>query len=253
MHYYLVMGSVIKSTYKYSLILVLSFLFSSTANAQGNGEDQDDFQTWFKAGIKYNINKTWGIGFESQLRLKENASIIDEYFGQLEVEYKVIKNVELGLGLRYIRNNDTKGKIQGYENHFRWNFDLSYKHKSGDFTFKHRLRYQNKNELQISSEEGDFAIQNIRFKSSIGYNIKKWKLDPKFSAELFNRFRKEDENGFSKYRLTLGTSYKLKHGRGKIDFFYRIERDLNETIPDTDHILGIGYVYTIKSSKANKG
>ncbi len=217
-----------------------------------DGEGQNDFQAWFKTGVRYKIDSKWQMGFETQLRLKENAATVDEYFGQLEIERELLKNFDMTLGLRYVRNNDTKGKIQGFENHFRWNLDFSYKYKSGRFNFKHRLRYQNKNELQKSTEEGDFAVQNIRFKSSVGYNFKKWKLDPKFDLELFNRFQKEEEGGLNKLRLTLRTSYKLKKGAGEIDFFYRFEKELNEDFPDKDHILGLGYTYTIKSAKAKK-
>ena len=88
--------------------------------------------------------------------------------------------------------------------------------------------------------------QNIRFKTGLEYNIKKWKLDPKFSAEIFNHFEEGDENGFSKYRLTLGTDYKFKNF-GKIALFYRIEKELNETIPKTTNIIGLKYTYTIKN------
>ena len=56
------------------------------------------------------------------------------------------------------------------------------------------------------------------------------------------------ENGFDKYRLTLGTEYKFKK-MGTLGLFYRFEKELNESIPETTKIIGIKYSYTIKNKK----
>ncbi len=220
------------------LIIVITSNISYSQNS--------DLANWTTIGLEYKLNKKWDFGLEEQLRLKENISTIDEYFTQFNTEYSVSKNFTLGAGLRYIKENDNEGNIQGYENHFRFNADVSYKHKINDFTLKYRLRYQNKNELGISSSEGDYANQHIRFKTSVGYNIKGWKLDPEFSAEIFNHFEKGEDNGYDKYRLTFGTEYKFKNS-GKINLFYRIEKELNQSIPKTTNIIGLKYTYTINN------
>lgn len=205
-----------------------------------------DLANWTTIGLEYKLNKKWSFGIEEQLRIKEDISTIDEYFTQLNAEYSISKKFTLGAGLRYIKENDTDGNIQGYENHFRFNVDASYKHKINDFTLKYRLRYQNKNELGVSNSDGDYANQHLRFKTAIEYNFKNWKLDPKFSAEIFNHFEEGEKNGFDKYRLTLGTDYKLKNA-GTINLFYSIEKELNESIPKTTNIIGLKYTYTIKN------
>ncbi|WP_147676043.1 DUF2490 domain-containing protein [Algibacter pacificus] len=228
------------------LILLLSVLCVNIN--YGQTDDTSDWASWNTIGFKYKLNKKWSFALEEQLRFKEDISVIDEYFTQLEAEYEFFKNFSLGAGLRYIRENDNQGNVQGYENHFRFNFDLSYKHKIDRFTLGYRLRYQNKNELGVSSNDGDYANQNIRLKTSLKYNIKKWPLDPKFSAELFNHFEKEDDNGFSKYRLTFGTDYDIKNF-GKIGLFYRMEKELNVDIPETTNIIGLKYTYTLKNKK----
>ncbi|MBT8318194.1 MAG: DUF2490 domain-containing protein [Lutibacter sp.] len=203
-----------------------------------------DLANWTTIALEYKLNKKWNFGIEEQLRLKEDISTIDKYFTQLNAEYSVSKKFTLGAGIRYIKENDTEGNIQGYENHFRFNADASYKHKINDFTLKYRFRYQNKNELGVSNSEGDYANQHIRFKTAIDYNFKNWKLDPEFSAEIFNHFEEGEKNGFDKYRLTLGTDYKFKK-LGKISLFYRIEKELNKSIPKTTNIIGLKYTYTI--------
>ncbi len=150
------------------------------------------------------------------------------------------------MGFRYIRNNDTNGNIQGYENFFRYNIDLSYRHKLDRLGLKYRVRYQNRNEIGLSSSEGDIARQRFRFKTTFDYNIRNWKLDPELSGELFNGFRKNGtENGFDKYRISLGTSYKVKK-IGRFSLFYRLEKEFNVTNPETLNILSFKYTYTIK-------
>lgn len=226
------------------LALIVALLIGASGYAQT--EDTGDLESWMAVSLKYKPNKKWSFALEEQLRLDEDISEVSEYFTEVDAEYSISKSFDIGGGLRYVRENDNEGNIQGYENHLRFHVDASYKHKINAFTLQYRLRYQNKNELGVDTSEGDYAKQNIRFKTSIEYDFKKWKLDPKFAAEIFNHFEKEDDNGFSKYRLTLGTDYKIKK-LGKIGLFYRVEKELNVDLPETTRIIGFKYSYTIKN------
>ena len=97
--------------------------------------------------------------------------------------------------------------------------------------------------MGISREDGDVANVHLRFKVAAGYNIKKWKLDPVLSAEIFNQ--RGIDSGFDKFRVTLATGYKVKKV-GEFGAFYRLERELNATYPMTTYILGLNYTYTLK-------
>lgn len=227
----------------YIVVMLGVMFFTNMSYAQ---EDTSDWASWNTIGLKYKLNKKWSFGLEEQLRLKEDISVIDEFFTQMTASYKILKNFKLGAGVRYIRENDNQGNIQGYENHFRFNLDAIYKHKLDRFSLGYRLRYQNKNELGVSSDEGDYANQNIRLKTSIKYNVKNWSLDPKFSAEIFNRFQEGKDNGFNKYRVTLGTDYEIKNF-GEIGLFYRFEKELNVDVPEKTNIIGLKYTYTFKN------
>jgi len=223
--------------------IALLFLFSAIIG-YSQSEDTDDLESWKSVNLKYKLDKKWEFDFEGQLRLKNDISEISEYFGEFNAEYSVTKAFKLGAGFRYIWENDNVGAIQGYENHLRYHFDVSYKHKINDFSLKYRLRYQNKNELGVD----DNANKHFRLKTSLGYNFKNWKLDPKLSAEIYHHSETGEEDGFDKYRLTLGTEYKFKKS-GTIGLFYRIEKELNETIPETTNIIGLKYSYTFKNKK----
>lgn len=225
------------------LVVLNVILFTNLNYAQTEGDT--DWASWNTIGVEYKLNKKWSFGLEEQFRLKENFSETDEFFTQLSADYELFHNFKLGAAMRYIRENDNVGKVQGYENHFRFQVDANYKHEINDFTIGYRLRYQNKNELGVSYDEGDYVNQNVRFKTAVDYNIKNWRLDPKFSAEIFNQFQEGEENGFNKYRFTFGTDYKIKD-IGEIGVYYRFEKELNVDVPDTKNILGLSFIYKIK-------
>ena len=223
----------------------ISLIILSLSSGCLFAQSDSDFATWSSVELEYKPDKKWELGLETQLRLDESLAKVDEYFTQLKVSREIGKDFELGIGLRYIRENDNRGRIQGYENHFRFHIDTKYDHEIGGFDVGYRLRYTNKNEFGLSElADEDFSRQRLRFKAGTEYKIKNWKLDPEFSAELFSRFGKDTDTEIDKYRLTLGSEYNLKKF-GEIDIFYRIERDIEKVGRETLHILGLGYKYTI--------
>lgn len=223
-----------------SLILIVFSTFISFAQE----EDLNDWESWNAVGLKYKLNKKWSFELEENLRLKENISEIDKYFTQLGANYKINKHFKVGAAARYISENDNTGKVQGYENYFRYHLEVLYDHKINDFSFEYRLRYQNKNELGVD----DYANQHLRLKAAVTYNIPHWKLDPEISAEIFNHIENGDDDGFDRYRLTIGSTYDMKD-YGKIKFYYRYKKQLNEEFPETKNIIGLKYTYTIKNNK----
>lgn len=223
----------------YHKLLIGAFLILTQI---GTAQDTD-FETWSSLILKYEPNNRLTFGLEELLQLKNNSSEVDIYFTQLEAEYEAIDNFEIGVGARYIRENDNVGNIQGYENHFRLHINLAYKHKWKQLAFKYRFRYQNKNELGVASTDEDYAKQHLRLKAGAEYKIEGWKLDPKFSVELFRKISQGEESIFNKIRFTLGTDYKIKK-IGKIGLYYRYQKDLNVALPDATKILGFKYTYT---------
>lgn len=212
----------------------------------GTYETIRDLESWTSAKLKYRHSNKLDFSLEQQLRLKDDASTVDQYFTEFTVGYDILKPLNLAVGARYVKENDNVGKIQGYETHFRWNTDLTYKHSIERFDLKYRLRYQNKDELNVTELEGDTATQTARLKVGMDYNIRNWKFDPNLSAEIFNRL--SNNEGFNRIRLTLGTSYAFKKA-GELGAFYRYEKQLMAENPKTTNIIGIKYQYTLKRDK----
>jgi flagellar basal body rod protein FlgB len=231
-------------TIKYFVITAIIFMtaMSETSAQSGTYYTVRDMEMWSSIELKYKINKKWNLLFEEQLRLKDNANTVDIYFSELNLEYQIAKPLTLGFGTRLIRDNDNVGKIQGYENHLRWNVDAAYKHKYNQFDIKYRIRYQSKNDVGISMEEGDLLENALRFKLTTTYNIKKWKLDPQFSSEIFNQI--QPATAFDKIRFSLGTEYETKKA-GDFGLFYMMEKQLTDFYPKTTNIIGLKYKYTL--------
>ena len=220
---------------KHLVPIFLLSLFSHLSFAQS------DFKLWNSIGLKYKVNSKLSFGLEEQLRLKENISAVDNYFTEFNAEYAILKPLEVSAAYRFTQSNDNKGKIQGYENLYRYNFDVSYKIELGRGDLKTRLRYQNGNEFNLMED----SEEEFRLLTRYAYNFRKWKLDPEFAVELFNEANTKEIN---KLRLTIGTSYNLKD-YGEVSLFYRDQRSLNEIEPNISHIIGLGYSYTIKRKK----
>ena len=234
-------------TYRISIFLTCFFISSNAFYSQETATK--DFELWSSVGIAYSVNENFKIGLKEHLRLKENATTTDTYFTDLTLDYELFKNFEIGLGLRYITKNDNKGKKQGFENHFRYTIDLSYKYDINRITASHRIRYQNKNQLGLDEVEGDFVSQGVRIKSGLKYDFKNSPFAPSFSLEIFNKFTNNDTFRIStyktsKYRLTYGLSYKWDK-IGKFKVFYRRENNILEKLPKNIDIIGLNYVYSI--------
>ena len=223
------------------LILLATLFCTSIIQSQNSNKD---VALWTSVGVDYTFKKRLKFILEQHLRLKENMRTTDEYFTELTIEYEILKNFEIGLGGRHITENDNQGGKQGFENHFRYNVDLSFKYKIERFTVSHRLRYQNENHLGVSLSDGDVHRENLRFRTGLDYNIRKIPLEPKLDIELFNRFNSEEDINYNKYRFTFGLSYNLKKF-GKFEAYYRFENDVNTTSPNRLEVWGLQYRYSI--------
>jgi Protein of unknown function (DUF2490) len=224
-------------------VLVLGLLASHHAYGQGTTTDETaDLEGWASAELRYKFNKQWMFSAEEQLRLKNDISEVDKYFSQLGVRYNSPRGISLDGGYRWIRQNDTEGKIQGYESERRVHFSTSYGHKLGRFSLGYRVRYQSKQEVASTvSEDPD---RHLRFRTRVRYNVPNWKPDPVFAAELYRSVGGAADNEFDKMRLTLGTAWDA-WGESKMGVFYRVERELGADEPQTTHILGWKLSYTL--------
>ena len=152
--------------YRFFLVLLFSIVQNSYA------QNLSDTEGWSSIEVGLNISNKLSFSVSEHLRYRNNISTMSSYFTQLETSYEIFKDFNLGGGVRFIRKNDDVGNIQGLETHFRYQFEINYKHDLKMLTLFYRLRYQHKNELGLLEVEDNIPNEYMRFRAGLGYKFK---------------------------------------------------------------------------------
>lgn len=111
--------------------------------------------------------------------------------------------------------------------------------KLGDDTYP----YTDDNLREGPEKETDYVKSSrrnvLRSRLQVAYNIRKCKLNPYASVEMYNSLN--DAFHTDKVRWTLGTEYKLTK-KNTFEFYYRYLHDTDDDDANR-HVLGIGYNY----------
>jgi len=92
-------------------------------------QNDPDLEGWSAVEIDLKATKKLSFSIAEHLRLRNDITNVKNYFTQLKVNYEVLKNFELGGGVRYITKNDDVGGKQGLDPYFRYQFDARYRTK----------------------------------------------------------------------------------------------------------------------------
>ncbi|MDB4178508.1 DUF2490 domain-containing protein [Flavobacteriaceae bacterium] len=234
-------------------LLVFLLIFSNQIVAQNS----DDLEGWSAVQLDVRASEKVSFSISEHLRYRNDITTVSTYFTQLEANYEVAKDFELGGGVRFIKKNDDVGKKQGIESHFRYQFDASFKHDINRMGLSYRLRYQNKNELGFSEDEGDIAKEQLRLMFGVDYKLLPVNIVFKLKTEFFNTFvNKTVGNKINRQRFTFSASRKFNKF-GKISLFYRVQDDLHVKVKKTEvtvskSILGFKYTYSLDFRKTDE-
>lgn len=231
-------------TTKASLVFVAFFILLSTK--QLSAQESNDLEGWSALQIDIKVTKKLSFSVAEHLRYKKDISTLSNYFTQLETSYEIFQDFQIGAGVRFIKKNDDIGNRQGIESHFRYQLDALYQHEVKQLNLSYRLRYQNKNELGFSEEEGDIAKEQLRFMLAIGYKLRPIRVVFKLKGELFSTISDGAEpEKIDRNRFTLLASRKFKK-IGKFSLFYRIQEDINTIEENVNKsIIGLKYSYSL--------
>ena len=235
-------------TPKASLLFVAITILISTK--QLSAQESNDLEGWSAVQIDLKATQKLSFSVAEHLRYRNDISTLSTYFTQLETSYEIFKDFELGGGARFIKKNDDIGNKQGIESHFRYQIETRYQHGVKQLNISYRLRYQNKNELGLSEDEGDIAKEQLRFMVGIGYKLKPIGVVFKLKGELFSTISAgADSKKIDRNRYTLMASRKFKR-IGKFSLFYRIQEEIN-TIEENvaKSVIGFKYSYGIDLRK----
>jgi len=224
---------------KHTLLTIFIFTILSVKVDAQETKVVSDLEQWTSIGISKKLNDHWKLSLDQEFRFTNDISRFDTYLTDLGVDYKINKHFTVGANYRFYQNKNSEGLFQIQH---RWNTDFQYKQKIDRFTLAYRLRFQNKDEDFFTSESNN-NLYNLRNKFSVDYNIKKFKFDPFFSAEIYRQIEDINTTQLSKLRWTLGLEYSLKNF-GDLELFYRIDNELNQSYNKDTYIIGLGYKFS---------
>ena len=220
-------------------------------------QNSKDLEGWSAVQLDIRASEKISFSISEHLRYRNDITTVSTYFTQVEAGYEIVKDFELGGGVRFIKINDDVGKKQGVESHFRYQLDASFKHDVKRIGLSYRLRYQNKNELGFSKEEGDIVKEQFRFLFGIDYKLLPINIVFKLKGEFFSPFYNWTvADKIDRQRFTLSASRKFNRF-GKIAVFYRLQDDLNVEVKKTEvtvskSILGFKYTYSLDFRKTDE-
>ena len=205
----------------------------------GLSHAETDNLLWTSSGITYQPAKRWKLQGTQNFRFMENASRLESLMPQAEFEYSPYKWLDVGGGYRFIYESKKDDEMVSAH---RYNADIQFAHKLGNFKLSYRLRYQEKHK----SENLDI-IMRLRNRFKLSYDTQT-PYSPLLAMESFTG---EDLNT-RKTRLTMGVAAKLsKAHRLKVRYHHQTLIDVDER--ETERIFLLDYMYRIpKKKKKNK-
>jgi predicted porin len=200
-----------------------------------------DFDTWITLELKGSLFKHVKYDLTPELRLWDNSTRVESMLTELDVSVPFAKYFELGVLYRYqldITEPDYNQRI----NRFGVFGQITYKVKrlKISYTGTYQQEYTNLN----TSELGNVPENQHRHKIGLKYNIRKSKITPFASAEMYFTVKPAWKAQESKLRTSIGLEYKFsKKINAYID--YKYQKQFNNTNAKTDYILGMGMEYDL--------
>lgn len=233
---------------RYLIFVFYSFMLSGTCIAQS------DVTSWIGADVKYDLNKHWSAGLETQTRTDLKLGRLETAYLSPSICWEVHKYLEVGSSYRlssipYSKSTTNRAIAQ------RFTLDLTFRNIEKLFKKKSRidasLRVQATTEHQLEKR----TENTLRLKFKVEYNLPKTKLDLFVSTELFYRYQRDliytfmdvqSVDAINKYRIMAGLSYPIGD-RQNVKLF-----GLNQwRYPDgrSEFVIGLGYSFDLSPQK----
>jgi len=219
-------------------VWIIILLILGTA---GYGQ-QRDARLWAGLSVRYEPAKKWKLSLEEELRFYENVSRLEKSNTELDVNYQITKLVDGGLLFRLISSPDSRGS---FDFNFRFSGYLGIQKKIAGWTGSLKSSYQ-KTYPEFQHSDAWYLPENyIRVLAEVSRGLKNKKTEPYTNIELWYRLRAAEPDFIDQYRFTVGIKHKLNK-TNRLDFFYRLQHEMQVKNPLTAHIVGVGYRYTIR-------
>lgn len=223
-------------------LFYIATVLSVSVGVQAQDVRLTDVELWLKVGAKVDLTQKLKLTFEEQIRFDNDVADLKSYHSELDFRYELNEHFDLvGVG-RFITRNDNEGANQGFENRFRYQLGTIYAHRTGQWRFKHRLLYQNQNDLEKTKTQGDVHEQFWRLRSNVEYKVKDWKYDPQFRVEYFGALNSSQNDAVNEFRVGFGTEREYS-GLGEFGFFFLMDFYREGNVSFVDQAFFLKYTY----------
>ena len=201
---------------------------------------KDDFGSVLSVDVTKKIVKKTNLVFEEEHRSRSNFSESERFSHLLELNYKPVSFLKIGGAYNLINFNHEK---RGWEIRHRYIFFATGSLDAKRFTFSLRERFQSTKTqgLEATAKRANPKLY-LRSRLKVDYNIRKSKINPFASFELFNTLNDPKKNSINEWRGIAGIDYKLNK-KNSLEFFYRY---INYSDGESTDIHQFGLAYSFK-------
>jgi outer membrane protein assembly factor BamA len=199
-----------------------------------------DAMLWLNVTLEKKITKDFSLSVAEELRFSDNITELGAYFTDLGLNYKFDKHWRMSANYRFTNRQRLD---DSYSKRHRYYFDLSYRNKFKPFSLIFRTRFQSQYTDVNSSATGHVPEYYWRNKLSLKYELEK-KYTPYISLEMFLPVLTPQLSQPDGMRYTAGMEYAInKHAT--LDLYYMIQRAYNVNNPETDFVIGVGFMHDL--------
>ena len=210
-----------------------------TASAQS-----DDFGLDFSLEVEKKLSKKWSLGFEGELRTRDNTKTVDRWSGGLSADFKITKWLKASAGYNFLYDNNeritykTNGAINKEAHYWgvRHRFNVRWQYTYRPEKTVDRWDYDDE-EWEKKTYNGK-GTNVLRSRLQIEYDKKGLAITPYANVEFFNAW------SLQKTRFHVGADWKLSK-QHTIGAFYRYQtvRDDDDDNEPNIHMIGLSYKF----------
>lgn len=224
-------------------IVAATFLGAPQTAFAFESDVKQDLALWSLAFVNHDLGDDWSLSFQTEVRVKDEVTSLDEAIFKLGGYYRFNDWLELGIGYKYIYKND------GANDNVAWE-ELYVKHPFHVFGFTHQLRLEQRFIQDISG-----TIPRIRYLIHATTP-----LGPRFYFALSEAFRYNlvdkgtgPVSGFEQNRLYAGFGvHASKYLKVELGYLWRFELERDRP-SKSEHVIRVQLLFATKARHPSRG
>jgi long-subunit fatty acid transport protein len=205
----------------------------------------EDAGMWNTLSVEKEFSEKFSLAIDEEFRLKENFSMLNLFYTNVGINYKITERIKVGLTYRLIEKWKYEGQYFSFRH--RLMFDLGYKYKFNRWAISYRSRVQSELRDIYTSEYGKVPEWYWRHKIEVKY--KRGDYSPYVGSEwryqITDPRNYESDAGWYRARFFAGFDYDINK-RNTIGIYYLIQREFGLVERQHLYILGVQYIVQLK-------